>query len=41
MKEIGFVGLGDMGSGMAGNLLRAGFMCMDTIGSGPAGVAGA
>ena len=25
MKEIGFVGLGDMGSGMAGNLLRAGF----------------
>jgi 3-hydroxyisobutyrate dehydrogenase/putative dehydrogenase len=25
MKDIGFVGLGDMGSGMAGNLLRAGF----------------
>ena len=25
MKNIGFVGLGDMGSGMAGNLLRAGF----------------
>ena len=25
MKEIGFVGLGDMGSGMAGSLLRAGF----------------
>ena len=25
MKDIGIVGLGDMGSGMAGNLLRAGF----------------
>ena len=25
MKDLGFVGLGDMGSGMAGNLLRAGF----------------
>ena len=25
MKDIGLVGLGDMGSGMAGNLLRAGF----------------
>ena len=25
MKDIGFVGLGDMGSGMAGNLLRADF----------------
>ncbi len=25
MKDIGFVGLGDMGSGMVGNLLRAGF----------------
>ena len=25
MKDIGIVGLGDMGSGMAGNLIRAGF----------------